>query len=125
MDDDLEMIVLPGGLTGADNLGNSPLLVRTLRRFVDENRYVAAICAAPRILAREGLLDGKRATAYPGFIDTGDFPNIEYTGSPLEIDGRIITSRGPGTAMDFALALITLLTDQKTRDLVETGLVRG
>jgi len=123
--DGLDMIALPGGLPGADNLGNSHLLVETLKRFAGEGRFVAAICAAPRVLAKAGLLNGKRATAYPGFIDGDEFPEIDYTGAAVEVDGRITTSRGPGTAMDFALALIEQLTDRKTRDLVEEKLVRG
>ncbi|MCF6287176.1 MAG: DJ-1/PfpI family protein [Candidatus Hydrogenedentes bacterium] len=122
--DDLDMIVLPGGLPGADNLGDSPLLVETLKRFASEGRFVAAICAAPRVLAKTGLLDGRRATAYPGFINGDDFPNISFTGASVEIDGNVITSRGPGTAMDFALTLIEQLTDRKTRNTVEAGLVR-
>ena len=122
--DDLDMIVLPGGLPGADNLADCPLLVETLKRFVLAGRFVAAICAAPRILAEAGLLEGKRATAYPGVIDNDDFPGVIYTGAPVEQDGPIITSRGPGTAMDFALALVEQLTNRKTRDTVEAGLVR-
>ena len=122
--DDLDMIVLPGGLPGADNLADCSLLTDTLVRFANEGRYVAAICAAPRVLAKAGLLDGKRATAYPGFIDEKDFPKIQYTGAAVETDGNITTSRGPGTAMDFALALVEILTDGQTRQTVEAGLVR-
>lgn len=122
--DDLDMIALPGGLPGADNLADSALLMETVKRFADEGRFVAAICAAPRVLAKAGLLDGKQVTAYPGFIDGDNFPALQCTGSALEIDGKVITSRGPGTAMDFALALIEVLTDTKTRDTVEAGLVR-
>lgn len=122
--EDLDMIVLPGGLPGADNLADCPLLVDTIKKFAATGRFVAAICAAPRVLAKAGLLDGKRVTAYPGFINNEDFPAIDCTGSALEIDGKVITSRGPGTAMDFALALIEALTDTKTRDTVEAGLVR-
>tara|TARA_R110001592_G_scaffold110139_2_gene306227 strand:+ start:1424 stop:1975 length:552 start_codon:yes stop_codon:yes gene_type:complete len=122
--DEFDMIVLPGGLPGADNLADCPLLIETLRRFAAEGKKIAAICAAPRVLATIGLLDGKRATAYPGAIDSGNYPGISYTGEAVEIDGLITTSRGPGTAMDFTLALIEQLTDRKTRDTVEAGLVR-
>ena len=119
-----DMIVLPGGLPGADNLANDPRVVDTLHKMAAAGKYIAAICAAPRVLAKEGLLDGKRATAYPGFIDTGDFAALTHTGAAVEWDGKVITGRGPGTAMDFALTLIEALTDKATRQTVEKGLVR-
>jgi protein deglycase len=122
--DDIDMIVLPGGLPGADNLADCLLLTETLARFAREGRYLAAICAAPRVLAKAGLLDGKRVTAYPGFIDEKDFPEVQHTGAAVETDGNVTTSRGPGTAMDFALALVEQLTDKQTRQTVEAGLVR-
>lgn len=121
---DYDMIVLPGGLPGADHLGNDARIIAALKEMAGAGKFVCAICAAPRVLAKNGLLDGKRATAYPGFIDGGTFPAITYTGAPVERDGKIITGRGPGTAMDFALALIEALTDTATRDKVEAGLVR-
>ncbi len=119
-----DMVVLPGGLPGADNLGNDERVVSLVKEMAANGNWVAAICAAPRVLARSGLLDGKKATAYPGFIDTGEFPGTEYTGGAVEKDGRVITSRGPGTAMDFALELVEVLTDRSTRDTVEERLVR-
>ena len=118
------MVVLPGGLPGADNLGNDPRVVAFLKQMAADGQWLAAVCAAPRVLARAALLDGKRATAYPGFIDTGEFPGIEYTGGAVEKDGRTVTSRGPGTAMDFALTLVECLTDIGTRNTVEERLVR-
>lgn len=121
---DFSMVVLPGGLPGADNLGNDARVVKLLKDMAADGQWVAAVCAAPRVLARAGLLDGKRATAYPGFIDTGEFPGIEYTGGAVEKDGKVVTSRGPGTAMDFALVLAELLTDTGTRNTVEERLVR-
>lgn len=121
---DLDMIVLPGGLPGADNLADCPQLMSALKQFNEEGRSIAAICAAPRVLAKAGLLDGKRVTSFPGFITSEDFPEITATGSALEKDGNITTSRGPGTAMDFALALVEQLCDRQTRDMVESKLVR-
>lgn len=122
--DDFDMVILPGGLPGADNLADSPLLTRLLKRMAKEDRYVTAICAAPRVLAKAGLLEGRRVTAYPGFIDGGHFPGLNYTGGAVEVDGKIVTSRGPGTAMDFALTLIGLLSGESTRKTVEAGLKR-
>jgi len=123
--EDFDMVALPGGLPGADNLANDARIAALLKKMAAAGRFVAAICAAPRVLANLGLLDGKKATAYPGFIDTGDFPSVTYTGAPVERDGKIITGRGPGTAMDFALTLIEALAGRTVRDTVENGLVRG
>ena len=122
--DDFDIIILPGGLPGADNLADSPLLARVLKRMAKEGKYIAAICAAPRVLALAGLLEGKRVTAYPGFIDGGHFPGLHFTGQAVEVDGKVVTSRGPGTAMDFALTLIELLCGHATRKTVEAGLKR-
>ena len=122
---DYDMIVLPGGLPGADNLGNDDRIVRTLKQMNAQGKYVCAICAAPRVLARNGLLDGKKATGYPGFIDGNAFPALTCTGAPVEKDGKIVTGRGPGTAMDFALTLIETLAGAETRHKVETALVRA
>ena len=119
-----DMIALPGGLPGADNLDDDPRIAATLKQLLDDGKHVAAVCAAPRVLAKNGLLDGKNATAYPGFIDGGDFPQINSTGAPVVRDGKIITGRGPGAAMDFALELIEALIDTATRNTVEERLVR-
>ena len=87
-------------------------------------KYTAAICAAPRVLAKAGLLDGKRATSYPGSLDINSVPGLEYVDQPVVTDGKVITSRGPGTAMDFALELIEALSGKQVRDEVEAGLQR-
>jgi 4-methyl-5(b-hydroxyethyl)-thiazole monophosphate biosynthesis len=119
-----DMVVLPGGLPGADNLGNDARIVDLLGNMAGSGKWVCAICAAPRVLARAGLLDGRRATGYPGIIDSGEFPNVQFTGAPVECDSNFVTGRGPGTAMDFALTLIEKLLDRATRDKVEQALVR-
>ena len=122
--DDFDAIVLPGGLPGADNLADCPLLMQLVKQMHADGKIVAAICAAPRVLAKAGVLAGRTVTAYPGFIDSGQFPELNFTGGRVECDGTIITSRGPGTAMDFALTLIGLLANEKIRKTVEDGLVR-
>lgn len=121
---DYDMIVLPGGLPGADYLKDDARVIELVRRMAGQGRYTAAICAAPRVLARAGLLDGRRATSFPGALDVASIPGIEYTDCPVERDGTVITSRGPGTAMDFALELIELLTGREQRDKVEAALQR-
>jgi len=120
-----DMVVLPGGLPGAEHLGDDPRVIRLLQEMAASDAYTAAICAAPRVLARAGLLDGKRATSYPGALDIEAVPGIEYLETAVVTDGRVITSRGPGTAMDFALVLIETLVGKTRRDEVEAGLQRG
>jgi 4-methyl-5(b-hydroxyethyl)-thiazole monophosphate biosynthesis len=121
---DYDMIVLPGGQPGATNLEQDARILALLKKMAAAGKFTAAICAAPKILAVAGLLDGKHATSYPGALDTQQFPAIRLETQAVVHDGQVLTSRGPGTAMDFALALIELLTDRATRDRVESGLVR-
>ena len=120
-----DMVVLPGGLPGADNLANDPRVVDLVRRMAKAGAFTCAICAAPVVLAKAGVLAGRRATSYPGCLDQLGLPDVTYTGEAVTRDGNVITSRGPGTAMDFALELIRALLDEETRRRVETSLVRS
>lgn len=124
MQQDFDMLVLPGGLPGADHLNNDQRIHSLLKTMYAAGKYIAAICAAPKVLARAGLLKGKRATSFPGSIPEQDMEGIEYQEQTVVIDGNIITSRGPGTAMDFALTLIELLADKAKRNEVEAPLQR-
>lgn len=124
MDRDFDMIVLPGGLPGADHLNADTRIHALLERYQTEDRYAAAICAAPKVLAAAGLLNGRSATGYPGAIARSDFPEVDLIDAPVVVDGKTITSRGPGTAMDFALQLIETLCGRAKRDDVERALVR-
>lgn len=119
-----DMIVLPGGLPGADHLRDDPRIIELVRDMHANGRYTAAICAAPRVLARAGLLDNRRVTSFPGGINVDEIPGIEYVEDAVVTDGTIVTSRGPGTAMDFALQLIELLAGKAKRDEVEGPLQR-
>jgi protein deglycase len=121
---DFDMVVLPGGLPGARYLEEDQRVLDLLRRHAADGRQVAAICAAPKVLARAGLLEGKRATAYPGSLVAAEFPGMTLLADPVVVDGRVATSRGPGTAMDFALCLIELLSGPERRLEVESKLVR-
>lgn len=124
LDDDFDMIVLPGGLPGADNLDQDPRIHKLLQVMQEKGKYTAAICAAPKVLANAGLLADKQATSYPGFIDAMDLPSTQVLEQAVVTDGKVITSRGPGTAMDFALTLIEQLVGSEVRDSVEASLVR-
>jgi 4-methyl-5(b-hydroxyethyl)-thiazole monophosphate biosynthesis len=123
-DQAFDLVVLPGGLPGADHLAADPLLRSLLQRQHAQHRLTAAICAAPKVLAAAGLLAGKSATCYPGAIDAAAHPDITLVTEPVVTDGTVVTSRGPGTAMDFALALIERLAGRARRDDVETKLLR-
>lgn len=124
LDQDFDMIVLPGGQPGSDNLRDDSRIQQLLKQQAGADRYVAAICAAPRALAQAGLLDGRRVTSFPGSLEGSPAEDVKYLNDPVVIDGRIVTSRGPGTAMDFALTLIELLLDKEVRDRVEKPLQR-
>jgi 4-methyl-5(b-hydroxyethyl)-thiazole monophosphate biosynthesis len=118
------MIVLPGGMPGADHLKRDPRVIGLLQRFQAAGRYTAAICAAPMVLAHAGLLNQRRATSFPGFLNADSAPGLELSEAPVVVDGRIVTSRGAGTAMDFALALIELLCGRAAAEAVGGRLQR-
>lgn len=124
LEDDFDMIVLPGGLPGADHLNNDQRIQTIVKRLAANNKYTAAICAAPRVLATAGLLEGKHATSFPGALDQFPVNNLRYEEKAVVVDGYVVTSRGPGTAMDFTLTLIELLSGKEKRDEVEVALQR-
>lgn len=124
LDQDFDMVVLPGGLPGADHLQADPRIRQLLQRMAEQGRYTAAICAAPKVLASAGLLDGREATSYPGVLESMSLSGTRLLEKPVVADGKVITSRGPGTAMDFALALIEKLAGREAREAVEKPLMR-
>ncbi len=114
--DNLRMVVLPGGMPGTVNLEKSPVVQRFIGHAAQRGSWLGAICAAPSILGKKGLLKGRRATCFPGFEE--QLQEAVYTGKPVEQDGNIITARGAGVAVDFALALVEVLTNaEKARQL--------
>lgn len=122
--DSCEMLVLPGGLPGADNLGAHKGLTDALKKAAASGRKVAAICAAPMVLGDCGILEGKKATIYPGMEDrlTGAEPQSDGAVA----DGNVITGKGPAFAMEFALALITdLAGSEKAGEVADGLLYRG
>ena len=117
-----DMVVLPGGQPGTNNLKADARIISLAQQMAKEDKYVAAVCAAPSVLAKAGLLDGKRATSFPGSLD--GFPKVNRENAVVVEDGKLITSRGPGTAMDFALTLVERLAGRAKRDEVEAALQR-
>lgn len=103
----VEMILLPGGMPGTENLYQSSLVRQWVKDAFAGGLWVGAICAAPSIPGRMGLLEGRRATCYPGFESY--LTNAQYTGSFLECDGRLVTAKGMGVAHEFGLKLIECL----------------
>lgn len=122
--EDFDMVVLPGGMPGMTHLRSDARILSLLHSMAEEGRYTCAICAAPAVLADAGLLKGKNATSYPGFLDAMNLPDTRFSSDAVVVDGKVITSRGPGTAMDFALTLIEVLAGRARRDEVEAGLQR-
>ena len=104
--DDYDMIVLPGGMPGTTNLGECEDLTDQVRRFAADGRQVAAICAAPTILAKLGLLEGRRATCFPNLQDVLVENGATLVQDEVVVDGNITTSKGMGTAIPFGLAIV-------------------
>jgi 4-methyl-5(b-hydroxyethyl)-thiazole monophosphate biosynthesis len=117
-----DMVVLPGGQPGTNNLKADARILALLQHMAQQGKYVTAICAAPSVLAAAGLLDGKQATSFPGALDA--FTKVIKKTAAVVEDGKLITSRGPGTAMEFALTLVERLAGSAKRQEVEAGLVR-
>jgi 4-methyl-5(b-hydroxyethyl)-thiazole monophosphate biosynthesis len=105
---DYDLVVLPGGMPGATNLREDPRVVSIVKRTLAADRTVGAICASPAVvLDAVGVLAGRRATCHPALAN--QMVEGELTDERVTVDGNIITSKGPGTAMEFALALVTAL----------------
>ena len=121
LNDEIEMIVLPGGMPGTLNLEKNPNVQKAVDYCAEKGKYIAAICAAPSILGHKGLLDGREATCYTGFEQ--QMGNAKISDKPVCVDGNYITSRGAGTAMPFAFELVKLLTsEERAEKLIQSVL---
>ena len=115
---DASLLLLPGGMPGAQTLGECEDLRRALTQGAEKGITLAAICAAPMVLGQLGLLKGKRATCYPGFEQFLD--GADYTANLVEHDGNLITGKGPAAALPFAFALVKhLIGEAKEKELKE------
>ena len=115
--------ILPGGIPGVDNLKADATVRKVCTEFAAASKVVAAICAAPSVLAAFGILQGKKATVYPGMEDKLTTAGAEYTGLPITLDGNIITGEALGAAIPFALALASRLAGQQASNAVKQGIV--
>ena len=107
-------IVLPGGMPGADTLSKHKGLLELIKNLVGSSTYLAAICAAPMVFGKMGILENRKVVCYPGFEDQLTGAKIED--SLVAVDGQFVTGKGPGASMDFALTLVQLLKDKATAE---------
>lgn len=116
---DFDAVVLPGGLPGAHNLRDDPAAQSLVVEAAAGGKIVAAICAGPVALERAGVLRGREATSYPG----NALPSARYSEARVVIDGRVVTSRGPGTALEFSLELVRLLVSEASAEKLRQGML--
>ena len=119
--DEYDMVVLPGGMPGTTNLQNNSRVLDIIARMNAEKMPVAAICAAPIVLQTAGILINKRVTSHPSVKDK--LADVDYSEDRVVVDGNIITSRSPGTAMEFALKLVEILFDKERVQTVNNGVL--
>ena len=119
--EDLDMVILPGGAEGTERMLNDAATRRLINDVVRQEKYLGAICAAPTILSSMGLLKGKRATSHPSVEQK--MADVEYRNDRVVVDGRIVTSRSPGTAMEFAMALVEILVGKEKVEEVNRGVL--
>lgn len=116
--DEYNMLILPGGLKGMRNLETCDMLMQQIDTFYENDKFIAAICASPSIFGRRGILDGRQATAYPGFEDELKGAMVVDAGAVR--NGHVITGRSMGSALEFALLLVeTLLGKDKAEEIAE------
>jgi len=119
-ENNLNSIILPGG-SGHKNLEASSKVMTLLRKSYDENKYIFAICAAPSILGKEGLLKDRKATAFPGFEKY--LEGAKISSEDVCVDGKIVTSRGPGTAHKFAYKIVEILSSKDLATQLREGML--
>lgn len=121
--DAFDMVVIPGGSDGVKALAKDERLLATVRTFMANGKWMAAICAGPLVLQAAGVLKGRRATCHPGVA--GELKQTPRRNDRVVADGRLITSQAPGTAFEFALELIRAVEgDRKAEELAKSMVVR-
>ncbi len=119
--EDGDMLILPGGIPGTPNLKAHAGLDKLIRQYHEAGKYLAAVCAAPTVYGEKGLLQGRKATCFPG-MESG-LVGAEHREDKVVCDGQFITSRGMGTCIDFGLTLLAKLTDEANAQTVGKKIV--
>ena len=120
----VDMIILPGGGQGTKNIDEHAALTGQITKFAAAGKWIAAICAAPMVLGRLGLLDGKSATCYPGCEPQLKGADISLA-VPVVLDGKIITSRGPGTSFEFGLKIVEVIKGLELAERLRAEMIIG
>jgi len=119
--DDFDMIILPGGMPGSTNLDNDPIVDKYIYLAVNGGKLISAICAAPFILGKRGILKGKRATCFPGFEKY--LEGAEVVDAGVVRDGNVITGRAMGSAHEFALTILEALKGKKAAEEMKKTII--
>jgi protein deglycase len=119
--EDFDMIVLPGGQPGSDNLNADARVRRLITEFHAKGKLTGAICAAPYVLANAGILEGKRVTSYPTYRDR--LGKVAYEEQSVVEDGNVMTSRGPGTALCFGLSIVARLVGKEKAQQIREAML--
>ena len=118
---DDDVLIIPGGAPGTDNLEASEYVQQAIDMFSAEDKLICAICAAPKILGHKGLLQGRKAGIYPGLEAELEGANVSF--DEVSVDGKYVTSRGLGTAIPFALTILSILEGNKAADIMAERIV--
>lgn len=117
----IDMMVLPGGIPGVDNLKTNDTVVKNLKAFKQEGKWLAAICAGPSILGELGLLEGEKATCYPGFEDK--LVGAEVVGERAVVSGKVITGKGAGAALEFGLTILSVIKGEEAAKKIAKAMI--
>ncbi len=120
-DEEFDMLILPGGQPGVDNLRQDTNVLNLLKKMNSDNKLIGAICAAPLVLRDANLTAGKEMTCYPGFEK--EIQDMQFKNSRVVKDGSFVTSRGPGTAMEFSLEIVRMLCGDKKEEELSSQLL--
>ena len=120
---EVKMVIFPGGMPGSLNLDSDPFTDRIIAAVKENGGHIAAICAAPLILGRRGLLEGKRAICYPGF--EGELCGAEIAKEPVVTDGNITTAKGMGVALEFSKELVRIACGEKKAEEISAAIMEN
>lgn len=118
---DADLLLIPGGMPGAQNIDECEEVRRALLAQNAAGKRIGAICAGPMVLGHLGILNGKRATCYPGFDK--ELAGAEYTADPVTVDGNIVTGKGPGATLDYAYTILEMFKGERVTRMMKEGMM--